>query len=56
MLKYVETKNAPAAIGPYSQGSRLQRTCIFLPVRFHFLQKQEKLSERRSRNRPNRSC
>lgn len=55
MLKYVETKNAPAAIGPYSQGI-VCSGLAFSPVRFHFLQKQEKLSERRSRNRPNRSC
>ena len=29
MLKYVETKNAPAAIGPYSQGIVLNGIAFF---------------------------
>ena len=29
MLKYVETKNAPAAIGPYSQGIVLNGIALF---------------------------
>ena len=29
MLKYVDTKNAPAAIGPYSQGSILNGIAFF---------------------------
>lgn len=32
MLKYVETKNAPAAIGPYSQGI-ICNGIAFSPVR-----------------------